>query len=199
MIDFVPNNKRQLQKLIGYLNWYRPFVERLSQRLFNITEMLKQKNFKFNNEHKETVKGIFADIKKETLLHYPEIGPDFVLETDASDKAYAGFLRQNNKLIAMRSGKFNSAQQSYPPMERELLSILKCLIFFKNIIFNHKIIIITDNKNLIFLPNNGTTKAQRWRMILSEYDFEIKFREGKYNIGADVVSRINQIYIPNKI
>lgn len=35
-------------------------------------------------------------------------------------------------------------------------------------------------------------------MLLSEYDYELRYRSGKANIGADIVSRINTIKVPYK-
>lgn len=79
------------------------------------------------------------------------------------------------------------------PMERVFLAIIKCLTSLKTLIFNHKIKIITDNKNLLFDSKDGTSKVQSWKMTLSEYDYELSYRKGSENIAADIISKINTI------
>ena len=36
----------------------------------------------------------------------------------------------------------------------------------------------------------ATARLVRWALILSEYDFEIKYRQGKFNVCADALSRL---------
>ncbi|KAG0423566.1 Retrovirus-related Pol polyprotein from transposon 17.6, partial [Dictyocoela muelleri] len=56
-------------------------------------------------------------------------------------------------------------------------------------IFDSKVIIHTDNKNLI--PDKKlTTSIQRWKMFLQEFDITVKHIEGNKNFIADTVSRL---------
>jgi hypothetical protein len=194
-ILFLPKTLKEVQKLLGYINWYRPFIPNLSGRLLKFTESLKKgSKFVFNDDDKKELRKLFEDIKKETMLCYPNERDDYVIQTDASLTGYGGVLMQNKRLIGLKSGKFNETQMKYPPMERELLAIVKCLMYFKNIILGSKIVIVTDNKNLLYDSSINSSRAQRWKLLIQEYDYEIMYQPGRQNVGADMISRIFYIH-----
>ncbi|KAF0985528.1 hypothetical protein HZS_2011 [Henneguya salminicola] len=58
-------------------------------------------------------------------------------------------------------------------MEREFFAIFLSLNHFKNIIFNAKILVKTDNKNLTFNPDMSSKRVQNWKLLLSEFDYEL--------------------------
>jgi hypothetical protein len=40
---------------------------------------------------------------------------------------------------------------------------------------------------------NDNKRIIRWKLMLQEYDFEVKYRKGKANANADTLSRINEL------
>lgn len=63
------------------------------------------------------------------------------------------------------------------------------MIFFKVIIYNAKTIIYTDNKNVTYDKDLNSSRWQRWKMVLEEFDYEMCHLPGNSNIGADFYSR----------
>jgi hypothetical protein len=78
-------NKKGLQKLIGYIYWFRPFIKDLSLKISSITDKTKAKNkdYRLNSEERKVVDDIFNEIKTQCLLNYPDFNEYFELRTDA--------------------------------------------------------------------------------------------------------------------
>ncbi|MEG0619454.1 MAG: reverse transcriptase domain-containing protein, partial [Bacilli bacterium] len=101
--------KRNLQKVLGLINYYRPFVYNISKKLSPIYDKLKGKNtnIKWENSDQEIIENIIKEIKKGILLSYPDVKKPYQLYTDASLYAIGGILKQENNLIGIYSYKLN--------------------------------------------------------------------------------------------
>ena len=136
----------------------------------------------------------FDDIKKvvsrETLLSYPDFNEPFEIHTDASKLQLGAVISQKGKPVAFYSRKLNSAQVNYTTTERELLSIVETLKEFRNILLGQHIKVYTDHKNLTYKQFN-TERVMRWRLILEEYGPELIYIQGKKNVVADALSRLD--------
>ena len=73
-------------------------------------------------------------------------------------------------------------------MEQELLSIVKILREYQNILLGHRIIIYTDHKNLS-CDHFQSSRVIRWRLLIEEFGPEIKYIKGEHNVVADALSR----------
>ena len=83
----------------------------------------------------------------------------------------------------------NSAQDSYTTTEKEILSIVATLKEFLNILLGHQITVYTDHKNLTYNFFN-TERVMRWRLILKEFGFEVKYTKVENNVVAGALSRL---------
>ena len=87
-------------------------------------------------------------------------------------------ISQYNKPIAFYTRKLNPAQTRYTTTERELLSIVETLKEFQNILLGQQIEVHTDHKNLT-CKNFNTERVMRWRLILEEYNPDLKYIKGE--------------------
>ena len=78
-------------------------------------------------------------IQKETMLAYPKFGETFHVYADASDTQLGGVIMQNGKPLAFDTSKLNHAQSKYTTGEQQLLSLVKTLKSFENIIMGQKL------------------------------------------------------------
>lgn len=188
----MPKNRKQTQKLLGYINWFRPFLQNLSIRICPITEKLqkKHKDFVWTDDDTKTVTRIFFEIKETTLLCYPDTTKEFILETDASENGMGAVLKQHRKLIGLFSRKFTSPQTRYTVTEKEFLAVITALEYFKNIIFGSKITIITDHANLINNVVPFSSRTQMWKILFEQYNYKLVYRKGEENTAADYLSRV---------
>ncbi|KAG0420474.1 Transposon Tf2-6 polyprotein [Dictyocoela roeselum] len=186
----IPRTKRQLQRLLGVLNWYRPYLPNLSMKIIKLTDKLKgNSNFKWDADDDRILNNIYNDIKRQVIIYFPDISKPFELESDASDRGMGSILRQENKIVGIFSAKFNKTEENYSVVEKETWAIVKSLLHFKNIIFNSRIIVKTDNKDLMHI-GSMSKRLERWKIILEEFQIEMQYIEGKHNSTADTLSRI---------
>ena len=68
------------------------------------------------------------------------------------------------------------------------MSIVWSTKYFKPYLYGKKFGIQTDHR-LVSLKDPNS-KLLRWKIKLDEYNFEIKYKEGKLNVNADALSRI---------
>ena len=60
---------------------------------------------------------------------------------------------------------------------------------FRNILLGHQITVYTDHKNITYKSFN-TERIMRWRLILKDFDPELKYIKGEHNVVADAPSRL---------
>ncbi|KAG0416667.1 Retrovirus-related Pol polyprotein from transposon opus, partial [Dictyocoela roeselum] len=112
--------KRQLQRLLGVLNWYRPYLINLSIKIMKLAVKLKGKsNFKWDAEDDEILKNVYNDIKQQIILYFPDVSKPFVLGSDASDRGIGSILKQENNIVDVFSAKFNKTEENYSVVEKE--------------------------------------------------------------------------------
>lgn len=200
-----PKILKGIQKICGFINWFRPFIRSLSLKSKPITDKLsKDKKFSWTEKDSEVVRQFTEQLKEEICLSYPNYSLPFQLQTDASDYCMDAVLKLGNSLIAFFSRKFSSVQSRYTTSEKELLAIIESLKFFKNMIYLSKIEIQTDHLNLIH--NNldvYSNRMQRWKLLLTEYDIVWSFIEGKkmsqLTFFQDIAKRVeSQKCLPTK-
>ena len=85
---------------------------------------------------------------RDVLLAYPTYSEIFEIYTDASKRQLGAVITQNNRLIAFFSRKLSETQMKYSVTELELLSIVECLKEFKGMLWDQRIKVYTDHKNL---------------------------------------------------
>ncbi|KAG0420317.1 Retrovirus-related Pol polyprotein from transposon 17.6 [Dictyocoela roeselum] len=142
--------KKQLQKILGFMNWFRPFIPNLSILSAPLYDKLKGNGnrIQWDQEDDVNLKDIFNKIREKRILHHPNHNGEFILRCIASDPEMGSILLQDDKIVGYYSKKYNAQELNYTTVEKEFLAILKSLIHFKHLIFNTKTIIETDNKNL---------------------------------------------------
>lgn len=187
----IPETKRQLQKLLGILNWYRPFLKNASIELFNLYEHLKGNKRKLSLTEKdmEPVYKIYEDIKKGIQLYYPDLNKDFFINTDASDHGFGAILYQEKGIVAMHSKKLLETQKRYTTTEKEMYAIFYSIKYWSGLIKGSKITVHTDNKNILYDTADYSKKTERWKAALSEFNIEYKYLKGTENLVADELSR----------
>ena len=102
---------------------------------------------------------------RQILLKYPDFTKTFHLFTDASDFQLGSVLMQDKFPVAFYSRKLNSAQMNYTTMEKELLSIVESVEYFRNILLGFRTVIHSDHKNLSF-ETFKSERVRRWRLLL---------------------------------
>jgi len=126
----------------------------------------------------------------------PEL--EATMETDASDKAVGGCLKQkdeNGKLhpVAYYSRKLTEPEANYDVYDKELLAIVVCLETWRVYLEGAKfpVQIYSDHKNLVYWTKTKKLNRRqvRWAETMAQYDFKIIHVRGTENVTADALSR----------
>ncbi len=195
--NIVPRNKKDLMKILGIIQWFRPYLRNISLKTSFLSEMIKKSSvFKWNELEQSSLEEIICEINKETLLNHPNFEEIFILMCDASEDERGSVLVQSDKLIGFFSVKWNVNELNYSIAEKETLIVLKSFTHFKSIIFSSEILVKTDSKNSI--PNKELSKRQqRWKLLMESYNYRIEHIDGESNVGADLISRLRALNSSN--
>ena len=186
------NALRKVQRLLGIVNWFRPYIPNLSKILSPVTDLLRGRKsgpVTWTQQHQSIISNISLTINSSPTLAHPDLTKLFFLQCDASDKAYGSVLFQDDKVIGFHSQKFHNAQLNYTIMEKEALGVINSLIHFRALILGAKITVQTNHSNLLSMKEESTQRVQRWFILLSEYNVVIQHIPGKINLIADFLSR----------
>ncbi|KAG0435490.1 Transposon Tf2-6 polyprotein, partial [Dictyocoela muelleri] len=191
-----PKTKRELQKLLGKVNWYRKFIPNLSGKLHNLYSKLSNKSNKISITDEE----IYEQIKQNIFLYIPDLNKEFTIHTDASEFAIGAVLTQESGIIDHYSKKLNSAQLNYSIVEKEMYAIFSAVNKWRPLISGSKIKIFTDNKNILGKSNDFSKKVNRWKASILDLNIMFEYISGNKNTIADNLSRSTDIktnYINN--
>jgi len=89
----------------------------------------------------------------------------------------------------------NSAELNYSVSEQELLAMVEAIKTFDYYLRGKKFIAETDHKPLTFIFTQPKLSARqcRWMNLLAGFEFEVKYLEGKKNVVADGLTRMDRL------
>jgi hypothetical protein len=134
-------------------------------------------------------------ITSAPILQLPNQSHPWTLYTDASGYAVGGVLCQNGgdgmKPVIFLSHKLSGAELNWAVYEKEFYAIIYCLKQCQWYLQGNEVTIYTDHKShQYFLSQKSlSAKQSRWIEFLSSFHCKIEYKEGKYNIVADSLSR----------
>lgn len=189
----IPKTQKEIRSFLGLLGFYRRFIENFANLTKPLTSCLRKKEKVVHTP--EFIKS-FESCKKlltnDPILQYPDFKQSFEVTTDASNFALGAVLSQNSKPICYASRTLNRHEVNYSTIEKELLAIVWSVQNFRPYLFGRRFTIYTDHRPLQWLFNckDPSSKLVRWKLKLSEYDYDIKYKPGTINKVADALSRI---------
>lgn len=184
----VPKNRKQVQSWLGLANYYKKFIDHYSDIVEPVYTLNKSKErFQWNQECQKAFDTIIDALTKPPILVHPDPRKSFVLYTDASGYALGAVLEQDEKVIAYASRTLQPVERRYAAVEREILAIVWSTDHWRHFLISKKFVCYTDSKPL---QSEIKKKTLRFKLKLSEFDFEIKYRKGADNGNADALSRI---------
>ena len=204
--DFpTPTTPKNIKQFLGLVGYYRRFIKDFSKIAKPLTDLLKKdRTFEWNTLQENSFNVLKNELCKEPILQYPNFNESFILTTDASGYAIGGVLSQGevgkDLPISYISRVLNDAERRYSTIEKECLAIVYCVTYLRHYLYGRHFTIVTDHKPLVWLHSikDPSSRLWKWRLKLSEYDFNISYKSGKTNYVADALSRNppNAILLP---
>ncbi|KAI2660042.1 Transposon Tf2-8 polyprotein [Labeo rohita] len=197
----LPNSVKELQRFLGFTNFYRRFIMDYSTITAPLTSLLrgKPKQLIWNPAAHEAFERLKTTFSTAPVLHHPDPEHPFTVKVDASSIGKGAVLSQavgySSVLhpCAFFSRKLSPAEQNYDIGNRELLAIKLALEEWRHWLegATHPFTIITDHKNLQYLREvrRLNPRQARWALFLTRFNFTITYRPGSKNIPADALSQ----------
>ena len=195
-----PANIHDIQIWSGLTGYYKRYIKDFATIMSPITHLLCG-GVKF--EWSEKCQSAFDKIKKiitsEPIVCAPDFRSNepFILYTDGSSVGFGWVLSQvQNKIervIEYGGRALSSVEKSKSATELEAAAALAAITKFHDMLADRHFILVSDHKSLEYILTNTHEKnnwADRKKIDLSAYTFEIKHRPGIDHGNADFLSRI---------
>lgn len=126
-----PSTLKELQRFLGFANFYRRFIRNFSSVANPLTSLVKKgtRRLQWSEFADQAFKQLKQRFTSAPILHHPNPELPFVVEVDASSTGLGAILSQRLgtplKLYpcAFFSRKLNAAEKNYDVGDRELLAM----------------------------------------------------------------------------
>ncbi|KAL0186579.1 hypothetical protein M9458_018249, partial [Cirrhinus mrigala] len=199
-----PSTLRELQRFLGFANFYRRFIRNFSTVAAPLTAMVKKGTSRLTwpQAALQAYDELRQRFSSAPILHHPDPERPFVVEVDASSTGVGAVLSQRQgeppKLFpcAYYSHKLTPAECNYDVGNRELLAIKLALEEWRHWLegAKHPFTVLTDHRNLEYLRSAKTLnhRQARWALFFTRFNFQVTYRPGSQNTKADALSRIHE-------
>lgn len=196
-----PETMRGVQSFLGFCNFYRRFIRdysRVAKPLHRLTK--KGVPLIWDQACQEAFQALKQALTSAPILSHYDPGRATRLETDASDGVIGAVLSQCGSdqfwhPVAYFSKTMTTPERNYEIHDKEMLAIIRALEEWRpeleGLQREDRFDIITDHRALEYFMTTKKLNARqaRWAEFLSRFHFLIRFRPGKHNALADILSR----------
>ncbi|SPC64434.1 related to pol protein [Ustilago sp. UG-2017b] len=197
----MPESIHDIQRFLGFANFYRRFIAHFARIAKPLTALVKPtgrfKKFELPEEAQQAFHQLIQAFTSAGVLQHFDYHLPTRLETDASDFAIAGVLKQEHEErwhpVAFYSRKMSSAERNYEIHDKELLAVVACLTQWRHMLAGlpNQLVILTDHEALkYFKSQRRITGCQaRWAVLLADFDFILQYRPGDKGGEPDALTR----------
>ncbi|BHF71773.1 hypothetical protein SprV_0401483300 [Sparganum proliferum] len=194
-----PTSKRQLQRFLGMVNFYRRFLPNCADLMLPLTNMLSGPKgpLELTGEALTAFEKIKNSLADAPLLTHPAPEVQLSLMVDASTVAVGAVLQQHlagtTRPLAFLSETFLPAETRYSTFGRELLAIYLAVKHFRHFLEGRDFTVFTDHKPSTFAFRSHSDKYNPREIAhldyISQFTTDIRHIDGTKNDVADILSR----------
>lgn len=198
-----PKTIRDCRAFAGLANFYSKFAPHFADLMKPIYALTKKGAvFDWTTQCELAFQSVKELMRNDVFLAGFDLYAPAVLETDASDVAYAGIISQpdaNGDLrpVLMFSHTFTPEQLNWPAHDKELYAIVFAFTRYRHFLDGRPkpVDVYSDHQALAkFMTTTDISRKdrhRRWAEELAQHSFLIQYRPGIENVAADALSRYN--------
>ena len=197
----VPKSRKELQRFLGFANFYRRFIRDYSKVASPLTRLTSVNvTFCWSPEAHKAFLKLKHLFSSAPILVQPESSKQFIVEVDAFDAGVGAVLSQyvgpENCLhpCAFFSRRLSPTECNYDIGNRELLAVKLALEEWRHWLEGAEkpFVVWTDHKNLTYIQTAKrlNSRQARWAFFFSRFNFTLTYRPGSRNIKPDALSRL---------
>ena len=127
-----PRTRRELQRLLGVINFYRGHVPAMARILAPVYQLLSPKvKFRWGAEQQAALDQVKDILQQRIPLQQANMELPFTLHTDASQEAVGAVLSQDAHPVGYFSKQLTPTEKRYSAFDREALAIVLALRYFR--------------------------------------------------------------------
>ena len=197
-----PKNVKQVRSFLGYCSYYRKFVKNFAQIAAPLNSLLRKDHFyNWDSKCQEAFETLRTAMYTTPILAYANMDKPFVLSVDACSTGIGYVLsqlddQQRERPIACGGCALRESEKHWSITELE--AFVEAVREYNYFLACQKFVVYSDHISLTWLKDikhkNG--RLFRWSLLLQSFDMEIKYKPGKSNANADMLSRIEYADTP---
>lgn len=189
-----PKNKKDVQRLLGILNYVSKYIPNFSSHNQPLRNLLKKDiHFTWDDNAEKSLQEIKNKLTNSPVLQFFDLNKEITVSADASETGLGACLMQNNLPCLYASKALTQTQINYAQIEKELLAVWFALSKFHDFVYGREVTVETDHKPLLGVVTKPLHKCparlQRILIQLQKYQFNLKYKRGKDLVIADTLSR----------
>jgi hypothetical protein len=194
-----PTSGKAMMQFLGIVNYFRNHLAGIAtltsplDALRNNNQITEKDWTSVHQKHFELIK---AQLKRDTLLHFPDLNKPFYVATDASNYGIGAALYQlingKERFIGYMARSLSKSERNYSTNKRELLAIIFALKKFHKYLWGNPFTLYTDHRALTYIHTQKIASPMmiNWLDTILDYSFTVIHKPGALNIFPDFLSRL---------
>ena len=194
----VPKNQTELKGFLGLAGYYRRLIKDFASIAVPLNKMTSKKiPYQWGKEQQEAFEKLKLAMTTAPVLRKPNFQQDWVLDVDASDVALGAVLGQEDEdgvvhPVYFWSRQLGDPEKNYSVTDRECLAVVAACKKFRPYILGRHVTVYSDHTAVKWILNKTDLPGRhaRWKVTMSEFDYEVVSKPGSQNGNADAMSRM---------
>ena len=193
-----PRDVKELRAFLGLAGYYRKFVPGFSKVALPLTLLLQSETaFAMQQPQQQAFRALKHLLSHTPVLAIADVNRPLVVSTDASGYAIGAVLSQDNghglQPVAYMSQKLSPTACKWYVHAQELFAVVQAMKQWRHYLLGAStpVVVETDHRSLEYIqtqPHIAPMQA-RWIEYLQQFNFTMRYKEGKNNTVADALSR----------
>ena len=195
-----PTNRREVQSIIGVLNFQRNFIKDFAEMARPLYKLLKKENrFNWTTECQKSFDALKKAMTSAPILKIQDLDDtdnSYCVEVDSSGLAWGAVLSQgkgtNRQVVAYYSKCIPEYKRRQGASRLEFLGMYHALRHWRMYLWGNDVEVVTDCEALVNLEtlfHRSSTVQQRQMLELADYRLTIRHVKGSLNVIPDFLSR----------